>query len=272
MADETQEKPKKAPPEIKGATPEELALVQGNLAGLTPEQRVTYYRMTCESLGLNPLTRPMDYISLNGKLTLYAKKDATDQLRSSRRVSILIASRETVEGVYVVTARATLPDGRADESIGAVPLPKDPAERANAIMRAETKAKRRVTLSICGLGMLDETELDTMPKTAYVVGEPVLALPAAKPAWLAPKPPDPPLVDKEARMAELRGRCLDIFAKCSQDVRDRVVDIAAPCDGRSEDVWISDTVIELLKLFGMRASTLDIKAFEEAVLQIEVGD
>ncbi|EOV0478051.1 hypothetical protein ACOIM4_001927, partial [Campylobacter coli] len=31
---------------------------------------------------------------------------------------------------------------------------------ANAIMKAITKAKRRVTLSICGLGMLDESELD----------------------------------------------------------------------------------------------------------------
>ena len=28
-------------------------------------------------------------------------------------------------------------------------------------MKCETKAKRRVTLSICGLGMLDETEVET---------------------------------------------------------------------------------------------------------------
>ncbi len=33
---------------------------------------------------------------------------------------------------------------------------------ANAMMKAETKAKRRVTLSICGLGMLDETEMATV--------------------------------------------------------------------------------------------------------------
>jgi hypothetical protein len=31
-------------------------------------------------------------------------------------------------------------------------------------MKAETKAKRRVTLSICGLGLLDETEVETVPK------------------------------------------------------------------------------------------------------------
>jgi hypothetical protein len=34
---------------------------------------------------------------------------------------------------------------------------------ANAIMKAETKAKRRATLSICGLGFLDETEIETIP-------------------------------------------------------------------------------------------------------------
>jgi hypothetical protein len=34
---------------------------------------------------------------------------------------------------------------------------------ANALMKAETKAKRRVTLSISGLGMLDETEAEDLP-------------------------------------------------------------------------------------------------------------
>ena len=43
-------------------------------------------------------------------------------------------------------------------------LPRAGESRANAIMKATTKAKRRVTLSICGLGgMPDESELDTMP-------------------------------------------------------------------------------------------------------------
>src|SRR6185312_3719783 len=35
-------------------------------------------------------------------------------------------------------------------------------------MKAETKAKRRVTLSICGLGMLDETEVDSIPDARRV--------------------------------------------------------------------------------------------------------
>jgi len=101
---------------------------------------------------------------LNGKLTLYAKRDATDQLRASRGVSISIVNRETIGDVYVVTARATVGD-RSDESTGAVPIGNVKGEAlANALMKAETKAKRRVTLSICGLGMLDETELETIPE------------------------------------------------------------------------------------------------------------
>ena len=54
----------------------EQVLVNGNLSSLTPDQRVSYYNQTCESLGLNPMTKPFEYITLNGKLTLYAKRTA----------------------------------------------------------------------------------------------------------------------------------------------------------------------------------------------------
>ncbi len=142
----------------------ELALVAGDLSKLTVEERLSYYRKTCESLGLNELTKPFAYISLNGKLVLYALRDATDQLRKLHKVSITIVSRERVEDVYVVTAQATLPDGRIDESTGAVTLGNLKGDSlANALMKAETKAKRRVTLSIVGLGILDESELETIP-------------------------------------------------------------------------------------------------------------
>lgn len=144
----------------------EQALIGGDLAKLKPEERLSYYKQVCESVGLNPLTKPFEYITLNNKLTLYARKDCTDQLRSLKGVSITIAARETVGDAYVVTARATTKDGRTDESIGAVSVANAKGDAlCNAIMKAETKAKRRVTLSICGLGMLDETELETIPGT-----------------------------------------------------------------------------------------------------------
>lgn len=141
----------------------ERVVLAGDLARLTPADRVTYYNETCRSIGLNPLTRPFEYISLNGKLTLYARKDATDQLRKIYSVSLTISGRDRLEDVYIVTARATLPNGRTDESTGVVSLGNLKGDNlANALMKAETKAKRRVTLSICGLGWLDETEMQTI--------------------------------------------------------------------------------------------------------------
>lgn len=156
----------------------ESVIVRGDLAKLQPEERAKYYSTVCQSIGLNPLTKPFEYITLNGKLTLYARKDATDQLRSLRGVSVVIVSRERVEDVYVVTARATTTDGRSDESIGAVAIGNAKGEAlANALMKAETKAKRRVTLSICGLGMLDETEVESIP-AAHVAPAPAGLPPA----------------------------------------------------------------------------------------------
>ena len=159
----------------------ESVIVRGDLAKLQPEERAKYYSTVCQSIGLNPLTKPFEYITLNGKLTLYARKDATDQLRSLRGVSVVIVSRERVEDVYVVTARATTSDGRSDESIGAVAIGNAKGEAlANALMKAETKAKRRVTLSICGLGMLDETEVESIP-AAHVAPAPAGLPPADGP-------------------------------------------------------------------------------------------
>lgn len=174
----------------------EQVAINGNLAGLSAAERVSYYLKLCESLGLNPLSKPFDYLTLNSKLVLYAKKDCTDQLRSNRKVNISIVGRDRVEDVYVVTARASLPDGRVDESIGAVPLGNLRGEQlANALMKAETKAKRRVTLSICGLGWTDESEVDSIPgasrtvvnfDTGEIVDQESIPFPATEPARIAP--------------------------------------------------------------------------------------
>lgn len=143
----------------------ENVLVNGDLSRLSPQERLSYYRHVCQSVGLNPLTRPFDYLKLSGRLVLYARKDATDQLRKIHNVSIEITDRERLDDVYVVTAVARMPDGRVDSEIGAVNVQGLKGESlANALMKATTKAKRRVTLSICGMGMLDETETETIPQ------------------------------------------------------------------------------------------------------------
>lgn len=174
----------------------ESVITAGDLSKLNPVQRVNYYTAVCQSVGLNPLTKPFEYITLNGKMVLYARKDATDQLRDIRKVSVTRLERERIDGVYVVTAYAQAQDGRTDSSMGAVSIEGLKGDSlANALMKAETKAKRRVTLSICGLGMLDETELSTIPDarpanvnvtTGEVIDAPrtiIVERPSAGPAW-----------------------------------------------------------------------------------------
>lgn len=142
----------------------ESVLLLGDLAKLTPAQRVSYYGSVCESLRLNPLTKPFEYIVLNGRLTLYALKGCTEQLRARDNISLMITDRQLIGEVYVVTTRASTAAGRVDESTGAVAIAGLKGEAlANAYLKAETKAKRRVTLSICGLGILDESEVDSVP-------------------------------------------------------------------------------------------------------------
>jgi hypothetical protein len=159
----------------------EQVVIRGDLSQLTPTERANYYGRVCESIGINPLTKPFDYLELKDdkggkKLVLYAKRDCTDQLRNLQHVSVRIVAREQIGKLYIVTARASMPGGREDEATGAVALSefKDNRETelkgerlANALMKAETKAKRRVTLSICGLGWLDESEVGDAEDAAF---------------------------------------------------------------------------------------------------------
>lgn len=147
----------------------EQVVVNGDLAKLSAPQRLDYYRQVCQSMGLNPLSRPFEYITLKGKLTLYAKKDATDQLRKINGVSIDdVDIQETQQG-FRVKVKGHDRDGRSDVEIGCVAKSDMGGNIQNAEMKAVTKAKRRLTLSLCGLGWLDETEIETIPDAQPVI-------------------------------------------------------------------------------------------------------
>ncbi len=143
----------------------EAVLGSGDVSKLTAPQRVEYLTAVCKSLGLNPLTLPLAFQQLGGKTVLYARRECGDQLRRLHGVNIEIVSREKIDELLVVTARATDKTGRQDESIGAISTKDLKGEAlANAMMKCETKAKRRVTLSICGLGVMDELEVESVQR------------------------------------------------------------------------------------------------------------
>lgn len=141
----------------------EQVVIGGDLSAMSAADRVNYYRTVCESLGLNPFTRPFDYLKLNGKLTLYAKKDATEQLRTLKGISIDDLNISETGDNYTVIVKGHDVSGRSDIEIGVVSKRDMQGNTANAQMKAVTKAKRRLTLSLAGLGWLDESEIDNIP-------------------------------------------------------------------------------------------------------------
>ncbi len=147
-------------------------VLQGDVSGLRPREKVAYYVDFCRAVGLNPITRPFEYITMKGREVLYATKSATDQLRKRDRISIIDSAKEKIGDIYIVTVKASNADGRTDVSTGVLDLKGLSGEEfANALMKAETKAKRRVTLSICGLGMIDEIELDSVDVAPFVTDQ-----------------------------------------------------------------------------------------------------
>ena len=143
----------------------EKCLLDGDLSGLSDDQRASYYNQVCETVGLNPLTQPFQYIILNGKLKMYALKGATDQLRRIYNISCEVKNTEKIEDLLVITVKATNnSNGRVDEDMGFAKISGLKGDMlGNAMCKAVTKAKRRVTLSMCGLGMLDEEEIASIP-------------------------------------------------------------------------------------------------------------
>lgn len=147
----------------------ESLVLQGDMSRLSPMQKVAYVRYRAQAAGLDPDTAPFDILKLNGKEQLYAPKRATDQLNSKHGIALKILSQVTEGDLRIVTVNARTRDGRETEEVGAVNIKGQSGENlANAFMKAVTKAKRRATLSVCGLGMLDETEVETI-KGAEIV-------------------------------------------------------------------------------------------------------
>ena len=189
-------------------------VLNGDLSQLSAPQRVEYYKLYCGRLGLDPATQPFKILKLQGRETLYADRGCAQQLNNSRGISHKILARENINGVFMVTARAETADGRYTESIGAVTIEGLKGEAlCNAFMKAETKAKRRSTLDLVGLGITDESEIHSIPsvRTATinlddgsVVDEPAPApqpKPQPRPAPAVAKP-DPDWTQDTVPMGE----------------------------------------------------------------------
>lgn len=150
--------------EVMSAETLEALVVGGDLSKLNADQRMQYYRARCDAAGLDYRVQPFQYLSLSGKLTLYATKGATDQLISNRCLTVEIVNRGAIGDLYEAVCRVKFADGHHVEDLAAVTIAGLKGEPlANAVMKCVTKAKRRTVLSACGLGMMDELETETIP-------------------------------------------------------------------------------------------------------------
>ena len=153
----------------------ESIVTKGDLSGLNQVQKVQYYNYRCKQIGLDPSAKPFDLLNLSGKQVLYANAGATQQLCNIHRLSTQITGKERVDDIYIVSVRVTGADGRVSENQGAVSIAGLRGDAlANGVLKATTKAIRRSVLAHCGLGMLDETEVETIPsavKESIVIPE-----------------------------------------------------------------------------------------------------
>ena len=137
-------------------------------------------------------------------------------------------------------------EGRKDIDMGFADLGNYKGDsRGNLILKAITKAKRRVTLSICGLGMLDETETETIKdKKTYDVDE----------MHCKQKDENPVAVDE---------------MKCKQKDEDQVAVVDSRKMIVSEKVELIDNIIKKIDELTRGQKTADRIAFFRQVTKIK---
>lgn len=193
---------------------------------LSPEDRAAYVAEICRALKLNPLTRPVQFLALQGREVLYLTRGATDQLAARHGLN-----RETLEGpdfrtienvkVAFCKVKASLPTGRYEVATATLKM----ASPADDLMKVETKAKRRATLSILGIGLLSEEEAESIPanERADARQAPQRATPAplALPSDAGPSPSQATatnhcdaaerLIDGAGTLDELRAAWMTVY-------------------------------------------------------------
>lgn len=163
----TVKEPGKGQQEIQEERQAKLAhlLTTGDLSKMTKPQKDEFLCTLAQLHGLMPWPPP--FIVMVDKKTqkesIYATKSCADQLRKIHGISLEVVYQGPLElgaksnaDVYCVRVQAKMPDGRTDEELGAVSIANLVGEDlSNAVMRAITKAKRRVTYTITGLSLPD---------------------------------------------------------------------------------------------------------------------
>lgn len=133
---------------------------------LSAAEREEFIRSVCADLNIPVGLRLIGFAWMNQpdgsrSMVPYAKRGATDRIRAKHSVSLYDLVRVEIDGCVAFKAYGQDGQGRKEVAIGAAPAPSSTKGEAfaSAVMTAETRAGRRLTLKFAGLGLLDESEI-----------------------------------------------------------------------------------------------------------------
>lgn len=176
---------------VKAAPPMsaiEKVVIGNDLSALKPDERFSYYKWRCESIGLDAAARPFQYITFQGKLTLYPDKGCAEQLRAVHGISSRPINSKKIDDVYMVEVEATARDGRTAVDVGAVSVAGLRGDDlAKAIKKATTQGHRRATFALVGLGAVDVDDMGGVVVLDPKAVEETNLLPALPPKEEQPK-------------------------------------------------------------------------------------
>jgi hypothetical protein len=138
-----------------------------DLESLTEPQRQEYYLSACEYFKVPPELNLLAFIWMDagdGKrnLVLYAKKGATDIIRGNLGISTIRLTKDSGPGYVAWITEGKDQLGRIEQAVGSASTEGLKGQSlATAVMIAQTRATRRMTLQFVGGGLLDESEVNT---------------------------------------------------------------------------------------------------------------
>ena len=153
----------------------------GNLADLTPPERVAYMEMRCRVAGLEAAAKPFDLITTFDKegnmiVSLHPNAEAAAQLVSSRKISVRLLDRETQADGMLIIVRAETPDGQYRDDLAYAALAGlSGVAYGNAVKRTYTQASRRAVLRLAGLGGTLTDDMEGV-ESAVVIVDPTLEI------------------------------------------------------------------------------------------------
>lgn len=188
---------------------------------LNNEQIAEYVRAVSEHFGLPPELNAFDVIYMDAgdgrrKKVVYARKGTTDILRDKNGIEVSSLTQHDGAGYVSFTATGKNKSGRQEIAVGAHNIEGLKGQKlADAVMTAQTRALRRLTLQFVGGGILDVSEVGTtvdintsQSSLAQLAGSPAVIPPLTSPIVPSPgkdvteRPGMPSAADLDAVVAE----------------------------------------------------------------------